>query len=169
MKFEHGNRYCLSLRICRVANVDKLISKLCRVFTTCGKMSFPCFFIYVCIFLQATRQVKGGVDQEEQTNVLQGETTETPQTILYTHTHTLSLTMLFVVQLHSWQPGIKNPYRGMVVWPVPENIDISVTLFKVPGHTVYTVHIQTGDKLEERWKGNRTNENASMQGTEWLD
>ncbi|XP_030294726.1 EH domain-binding protein 1-like protein 1 [Sparus aurata] len=33
-------------------------------------------------------------------------------------------------KLHSWQPGIKNPYKGMVVWPVPENIDISVTLFK---------------------------------------
>ncbi|XP_029956837.1 EH domain-binding protein 1-like protein 1 isoform X2 [Salarias fasciatus] len=33
-------------------------------------------------------------------------------------------------KLHSWQPGIKNPYVGMVVWPVPENIDISVTLFK---------------------------------------
>uniref|UniRef100_A0A4W6EY29 EH domain binding protein 1 like 1 n=1 Tax=Lates calcarifer TaxID=8187 RepID=A0A4W6EY29_LATCA len=43
-------------------------------------------------------------------------------------------------KLHSWQPGIKNPYRGMVVWPVPENIDISVTLFKVPKsqHTLYT-------------------------------
>ncbi|KAM4726759.1 EH domain-binding protein 1-like protein 1 isoform 5-T5 [Anableps anableps] len=35
-------------------------------------------------------------------------------------------------KLHSWQPGIKNPYRGMVMWPVPENIDISVTLFKEP-------------------------------------
>ncbi|XP_056450372.1 EH domain-binding protein 1 isoform X3 [Gadus chalcogrammus] len=33
-------------------------------------------------------------------------------------------------KLHSWQPGIKNPYRGMVMWPVPENVDISVTLFK---------------------------------------
>ncbi|XP_070839759.1 axoneme-associated protein mst101(2)-like isoform X2 [Chaetodon trifascialis] len=33
-------------------------------------------------------------------------------------------------KLHSWQPEIKNPYRGMVVWPVPENIDIAVTLFK---------------------------------------
>ncbi|XP_056296879.1 EH domain-binding protein 1-like protein 1 isoform X6 [Pseudoliparis swirei] len=33
-------------------------------------------------------------------------------------------------KLHSWQPGIKNPYRGIVEWPVPENIDISVTLFK---------------------------------------
>ncbi|KAK0145410.1 EH domain-binding protein 1-like protein 1 [Merluccius polli] len=33
-------------------------------------------------------------------------------------------------KLHSWQPGIKNPYRGVVMWPVPENVDISVTLFK---------------------------------------
>ncbi|XP_058868066.1 EH domain-binding protein 1-like protein 1 isoform X8 [Acipenser ruthenus] len=31
---------------------------------------------------------------------------------------------------HGWQPGIKNPYRGMVVWPVPENVDITVTLYK---------------------------------------
>ncbi|KAJ8365870.1 hypothetical protein SKAU_G00147010 [Synaphobranchus kaupii] len=33
---------------------------------------------------------------------------------------------------HSWQSGIKNPYRGVVVWPVPENIEITVTLFKDP-------------------------------------
>ncbi|KAJ7996344.1 hypothetical protein DPEC_G00236130 [Dallia pectoralis] len=33
-------------------------------------------------------------------------------------------------KLHGWQPGIKNPYRGMVVWQVPENVDISVTLFR---------------------------------------
>uniref|UniRef100_A0A6I8P8V5 EH domain binding protein 1 like 1 n=1 Tax=Ornithorhynchus anatinus TaxID=9258 RepID=A0A6I8P8V5_ORNAN len=33
---------------------------------------------------------------------------------------------------HSWQPGIKNPYRGMVVWMVPENVDISVTLYRDP-------------------------------------
>ncbi|KAG2467335.1 EHBP1 protein, partial [Polypterus senegalus] len=35
-------------------------------------------------------------------------------------------------QSHSWQPGIKNPYRGVVVWPAPENIEITVTLFKDP-------------------------------------
>ncbi|XP_036746271.2 EH domain-binding protein 1 isoform X8 [Manis pentadactyla] len=35
-------------------------------------------------------------------------------------------------KVHSWQPGIKNPYRGVVVWPVPENIEITVTLFKDP-------------------------------------
>ncbi|XP_068186655.1 EH domain-binding protein 1-like protein 1 isoform X16 [Antennarius striatus] len=40
-------------------------------------------------------------------------------------------------KLHSWQPGIKNPYRGMVVWPVPENIDISVTLFKEANATEF--------------------------------
>ncbi|CAJ1086494.1 uncharacterized protein ehbp1l1a isoform X1 [Xyrichtys novacula] len=35
-------------------------------------------------------------------------------------------------KLHSWQPGIKNPYRGVVVWQVPESLDITVTLFKEP-------------------------------------
>uniref|UniRef100_A0A3P8SWX9 EH domain binding protein 1 like 1 n=1 Tax=Amphiprion percula TaxID=161767 RepID=A0A3P8SWX9_AMPPE len=35
-------------------------------------------------------------------------------------------------KLHSWQPGIKNPYRGLVVWQVPESLDITVTLFKEP-------------------------------------
>ncbi|XP_070807698.1 LOW QUALITY PROTEIN: EH domain-binding protein 1-like protein 1 [Pituophis catenifer annectens] len=33
---------------------------------------------------------------------------------------------------HSWQPGIKNPYRGEVVWMVPENVDIMVTLYRDP-------------------------------------
>uniref|UniRef100_A0A671M3W3 Uncharacterized LOC107679270 n=1 Tax=Sinocyclocheilus anshuiensis TaxID=1608454 RepID=A0A671M3W3_9TELE len=35
-------------------------------------------------------------------------------------------------KLHGWQPGIKNPYRGTVVWQVPESMDITVTLFKDP-------------------------------------
>uniref|UniRef100_A0AAR2K9N8 EH domain-binding protein 1-like protein 1 n=1 Tax=Pygocentrus nattereri TaxID=42514 RepID=A0AAR2K9N8_PYGNA len=35
-------------------------------------------------------------------------------------------------KLHGWQPGIKNPYRGTVVWQVPENVEITVTLFKDP-------------------------------------
>ncbi|XP_026901675.1 EH domain-binding protein 1-like protein 1 isoform X6 [Acinonyx jubatus] len=33
---------------------------------------------------------------------------------------------------HSWQPGIQNPYRGTVVWMVPENVDVSVTLYRDP-------------------------------------
>ncbi|XP_053225620.1 EH domain-binding protein 1-like protein 1 isoform X4 [Podarcis raffonei] len=33
---------------------------------------------------------------------------------------------------HGWQPGIKNPYRGTVVWMVPENVDIMVTLYRDP-------------------------------------
>ncbi|XP_034080708.1 EH domain-binding protein 1-like protein 1 isoform X8 [Gymnodraco acuticeps] len=35
-------------------------------------------------------------------------------------------------KLHSWQPGIRNPYRGTVLWQVPETLDINVTLFKEP-------------------------------------
>ncbi|XP_076003657.1 uncharacterized protein ehbp1l1a isoform X3 [Genypterus blacodes] len=35
-------------------------------------------------------------------------------------------------KLHGWQPGIKNPYRGLVMWQVPESLDITVTLFKEP-------------------------------------
>ncbi|XP_059933177.1 EH domain-binding protein 1-like [Gadus macrocephalus] len=35
-------------------------------------------------------------------------------------------------KLHSWQPGIQNPYRGTVVWQVPESVDIPITLFKDP-------------------------------------
>lgn len=42
------------------------------------------------------------------------------------------ITMIFIFyQLQAWQPGIKNPYRGMVVWPVPENVDITATLYRV--------------------------------------
>ncbi|XP_045153099.1 EH domain-binding protein 1-like protein 1 [Echinops telfairi] len=33
---------------------------------------------------------------------------------------------------HSWQPGIQNPYRGTVVWLVPENVDVAVTLYRDP-------------------------------------
>ncbi|KAJ8246772.1 hypothetical protein GJAV_G00255240 [Gymnothorax javanicus] len=36
-------------------------------------------------------------------------------------------------KLHGWQPGIHNPYRGMVMWQAPESVDITVTLFKDPG------------------------------------
>ncbi|XP_077401203.1 EH domain-binding protein 1 isoform X9 [Vanacampus margaritifer] len=35
-------------------------------------------------------------------------------------------------KLHGWQPGIQNPYRGLVLWQVPETLDITVTLFKEP-------------------------------------
>nr|XP_019955746.1 PREDICTED: uncharacterized protein LOC109637663 isoform X7 [Paralichthys olivaceus] len=35
-------------------------------------------------------------------------------------------------KLHSWQPGIQNPYRGLVIWQVPESLDVTVTLFKEP-------------------------------------
>ncbi|XP_068164841.1 EH domain-binding protein 1-like protein 1 [Antennarius striatus] len=38
----------------------------------------------------------------------------------------------YSTKLHSWQPGIQNPYRGLVIWQAPENLDITVTLFKEP-------------------------------------
>ena len=37
-----------------------------------------------------------------------------------------------IFQVHTWEPSIQNPYRGHVVWAVPENIDITVTLFRDP-------------------------------------
>ena len=36
-----------------------------------------------------------------------------------------------VGQPHSWQPGIENPYRGLVVWVVPESLQVVVTLYRV--------------------------------------
>ena len=36
--------------------------------------------------------------------------------------------------MHPWEPTIENPHRGMVIWPVPENIEITVTLFRDPRH-----------------------------------
>lgn len=29
-----------------------------------------------------------------------------------------------------WEPTMKNPYIGMCVWPVPENKEIMVTMFR---------------------------------------
>jgi len=53
--------------------------------------------------------------------------------ITYCEAHKLLsiFVVCYLLKAHSWQPGIKNPYRGVVVWPVPENIEITVTLFKV--------------------------------------
>ncbi|KAK3751612.1 hypothetical protein RRG08_012673 [Elysia crispata] len=33
-------------------------------------------------------------------------------------------------QPYTWEPTIKNPYLGLVKWTVPENIEITVTLFR---------------------------------------
>jgi hypothetical protein len=38
--------------------------------------------------------------------------------------------MSFCFKAHDWQPSIQNPYRGLVIWPVPENLEITVTLFR---------------------------------------
>ncbi|CAH1126450.1 unnamed protein product [Ceutorhynchus assimilis] len=32
----------------------------------------------------------------------------------------------------AWEPTLQNPYKGLVVWPVPENHQVAITLFKDP-------------------------------------
>ncbi|CAH0546795.1 unnamed protein product [Brassicogethes aeneus] len=32
----------------------------------------------------------------------------------------------------AWEPTLQNPFKGLVVWPVPENHQVSITLFKDP-------------------------------------
>ena len=41
------------------------------------------------------------------------------------------------LQLHTWEPTIQNPYRGLVTWTVPENVEIQVTLFRDNRHSEY--------------------------------
>jgi len=36
-----------------------------------------------------------------------------------------------------WEPTMKSPYIGMCVWPVPENKDITVTMFRDPNKEEY--------------------------------
>ncbi|KAK3546007.1 hypothetical protein QTP70_019283, partial [Hemibagrus guttatus] len=57
-------------------------------------------------------------------------------------------------KLHGWQPGIKNPYRGTVLWQVPENVDITVTLFKDPNADEFEDKDWTFI-IENETKGNR--------------
>ncbi|XP_014664470.1 PREDICTED: EH domain-binding protein 1-like isoform X4 [Priapulus caudatus] len=45
-------------------------------------------------------------------------------------------------EIRKWEPTIKNPYRGVVVWPVPENMEITVTLFSDP---------RTNDFEDKEW------------------
>lgn len=41
-----------------------------------------------------------------------------------------------------WQPGISNPFRGIIVWPEPDPVDITVTLYKVMLLNQYTVTLK---------------------------
>lgn len=31
-----------------------------------------------------------------------------------------------------WEPTLQNTYKGLVVWPLPENHQVAITLFKDP-------------------------------------
>lgn len=35
----------------------------------------------------------------------------------------------------AWEPTLQNPYKALVVWPVPENHQVAITLFKDPRTT----------------------------------
>ena len=41
-----------------------------------------------------------------------------------------------------WEPTMKNPLKGIVVWPIPENKEITVTIFKDP---------RTGEYEDKDW------------------
>jgi len=58
-------------------------------------------------------------------------------------------------EAHSWEPSLQNPYRGLVVWPVPENVEITVTLFRDPRQSEFedkewTFVIEDQDKRGRR-------------------
>lgn len=38
----------------------------------------------------------------------------------------------FSTEPHIWEPSMKNPLKGLVVWAVPENKEASITLFGDP-------------------------------------
>lgn len=85
----------------------------------------------VLVSLQAPRQTEGGVDQKKQTSHDQGKAVAQTDDDSFKAPSVEQHVLSFVYQPHSWQPGIKNPHRGLVLWQVPENLDIAVTLFKV--------------------------------------
>lgn len=38
----------------------------------------------------------------------------------------------FVSEALPWEPTMRDPLKGIVIWPVPENKQLSITLFKDP-------------------------------------
>lgn len=32
----------------------------------------------------------------------------------------------------SWEPTLQNPYKGLVIWSLPENQQVDITLFRDP-------------------------------------
>lgn len=84
------------------------------------------------VSFQAPGQTEGGVDQEEQASHDQGKTVaQTAAGDSFKAPSVQQSVLCLVYQPHSWQPGVTNPHRGLVLWQVPETLDIAVTLFKV--------------------------------------
>jgi hypothetical protein len=41
------------------------------------------------------------------------------------------------VEPRMWEPTMKNPLKGIIVWPIPESKEIAVTVFKDPRTSEY--------------------------------
>lgn len=37
-----------------------------------------------------------------------------------------------VIEPRLWEPTMKNPLKGMIVWPIPDSKEVAVTVFKDP-------------------------------------
>lgn len=48
----------------------------------------------------------------------------------------------FVSNTLQWEPTMKNPLRGVVIWPTPENKELYVTLFRDP---------QSNEQEDKEW------------------
>ena len=50
-----------------------------------------------------------------------------------------SMSKIFYVYFQplKWEASVSDPNRGLVIWAVPENVEITVTLFKDPRETDY--------------------------------
>ncbi|KAH9499140.1 EH domain-binding protein 1 [Bulinus truncatus] len=57
-------------------------------------------------------------------------------------------------QPYKWEPTIQNPYLGIITWKVPENIEITVTLFRDSRQQEYEDKEWTFT-IEDHSKGNR--------------
>ena len=49
--------------------------------------------------------------------------------------------IIIVIQILPWLPSPDNSLRGLVVWPEPEVVESTVTLYKVNQYTYIILHL----------------------------
>ena len=65
--------------------------------------------------------------------------------LVHVHVRTC-ITLHYLMQSRRWQPAPDNKVRGVVVWPEPEVMDITITLYKVT-HMYVRTHSFTGNNF----------------------